>query len=63
LAWVSDFWFIMAARVDDASCDLDTRVVEEMGIWAGSVRVDIAVINGEFHGFELKSDRDTGPGP
>lgn len=41
------------------SGDQDTRIVEEMGIWAGSVRVDVAVINGEFHGFELKSERDT----
>lgn len=39
--------------------DTNTRVVQEMGIWAGSVRVDIAVINGELHGFELKSARDT----
>ncbi len=39
--------------------DQDTRIIEEMGIWAGSVRVDVAVINGEFHGIELKSARDT----
>jgi hypothetical protein len=39
--------------------DEDTRIVEEMGIWAGSVRIDVAVINGEFHGFELKSAKDT----
>ena len=31
--------------------DDDTRIVEEMGVWSGSVRVDIAVINGELHGF------------
>jgi hypothetical protein len=30
-----------------------------MGIWSGTVRVDIAVINGQLHGFELKSARDT----
>ncbi|MBH5370956.1 sce7726 family protein [Bradyrhizobium glycinis] len=36
-----------------------TRIVEEMGIWAGSVRVDIAVINGELSGYEIKSARDT----
>ncbi|WP_439626484.1 sce7726 family protein [Shinella sp.] len=41
------------------SRDHDTLVVEEMGIWAGAVRIDIAVINGEMHGFELKSERDT----
>jgi hypothetical protein len=38
--------------------DVDTRVVEEMGIWSGSVRIDIAVINGELCGYELKSARD-----
>lgn len=30
-----------------------------MGVWSGSVRVDIAVINGELVGYELKSDKDT----
>ncbi len=39
--------------------DPDTRVVQEMGVWSGSVRIDVAVINGELCGFELKSDRDT----
>lgn len=39
--------------------DRDTLVVEEMGIWNGAVRIDVAVINGEMHGFELKSERDT----
>lgn len=37
----------------------ETRIVEEMGIWSGSVRVDLAVINGELQGFEFKSERDT----
>src|SRR6266852_8949937 len=39
--------------------DSSTRIVEEMGVWSGSVRIDIAVINGELCGIELKSDRDT----
>jgi len=39
--------------------DADTRIVEEMGVWSGSARIDIAVINGELAGYELKSDRDT----
>jgi len=38
--------------------DCDTRIVEEMGIWSGSVRIDVAVINGRLHGYELKSARD-----
>jgi hypothetical protein len=41
------------------SGDNDTLIVQEMGLWSGAVRVDIAVINGELHGFELKSARDT----
>ncbi|WP_367953545.1 sce7726 family protein [Aquibium pacificus] len=39
--------------------DPSTRIVEEMGLWSGSVRVDVAVINGELSGIEIKSDRDT----
>jgi len=39
--------------------DTTTRVVEEMGVWSGTVRIDIAVINGELCGYELKSDSDT----
>lgn len=38
--------------------DPDTRIVEEMGIWNGSVRVDLAVINGKLAGYELKSAKD-----
>jgi hypothetical protein len=43
----------------DYASDPDTRIVEEMGIWSGSVRIDVAVINGDLTGYELKSDRDT----
>jgi hypothetical protein len=43
----------------DYADDADTRIVEEMGVWSGSVRIDVAVINGELSGYELKSDRDT----
>ena len=39
--------------------DPNTLIVDEMGVWSGTVRVDIAVINGEICGYELKSDRDT----
>ncbi|TXN69272.1 sce7726 family protein [Methylobacterium sp. WL6] len=38
--------------------EIDTLIVQEMGVWSGSVRIDIAVINGELQGFELKSARD-----
>lgn len=39
--------------------DTDTLVLDELGIRHGASRVDIAVINGEIHGFEIKSDADT----
>ncbi len=39
--------------------DPTTLVVEEMGLCEGDARVDLAVINGIIHGFEIKSDDDT----
>jgi hypothetical protein len=39
--------------------DPDSYIVEEMGVWSGTVRIDLAVINGSLSGYELKSDRDT----
>jgi len=37
----------------------DTLVVEELGMCQGLARVDIAVVNGTVHGYEIKSERDT----
>lgn len=39
--------------------DGDTRVIDELGLIHGEARVDVAVINGVVHGFEIKSDADT----
>lgn len=39
--------------------DPDTVIIEELGLCQGEARVDIAVVNGSIHGFEIKSDRDT----
>jgi hypothetical protein len=39
--------------------DPDTRVIDELGLRQGSVRVDIAVVNGVTHGYEIKSLADT----
>lgn len=39
--------------------DSDTLMLDELGILNGATRVDIAVINGEMEGYELKSERDT----
>jgi len=39
--------------------DPDTVVLEELGLRHGYCRVDLVVVNGNLHGFEIKSDRDT----
>lgn len=38
--------------------DPTTRIIDEMGILTGDFRVDVAVINGQLEGFEIKSARD-----
>jgi len=39
--------------------DPGTLVIDELGLLHGGARVDVAVVNGEIHGFELKSAADT----
>ena len=39
--------------------DSDTLVIDELGLRHGVSRVDVAVVNGYLHGFEIKSDSDT----
>jgi hypothetical protein len=39
--------------------DPGTLVIDELGLESGTVRVDIAVVNGRLHGYEIKSDADT----
>jgi hypothetical protein len=39
--------------------NMDTLVLHELGLRHGAARVDIAVVNGILHGYEIKSDADT----
>lgn len=39
--------------------DPETALIEELGLCRGTVRVDLVVVNGALHGFEIKSDRDS----
>jgi len=39
--------------------DPHTRIIDELGIHRGEFRIDVAVVNGALHGYELKSARDT----
>ena len=38
--------------------DPSTMIIDELGICSGVARVDIAVVNGELKGFEIKSNQD-----
>jgi len=38
--------------------DKKLRIIEELGVNHGTARIDIAVINGIMHGYEIKSDQD-----
>ena len=38
---------------------LPAEIFEELGVRHGKARIDIAVVNGVMHGYEIKSDRDT----
>lgn len=39
--------------------EADTLVLHELGLRHGIARVDVAVVNGLLHGYEIKSDADT----
>jgi hypothetical protein len=39
--------------------DSTIRIIEELGLAHGEARIDLAVVNGSIHGYELKSDLDT----
>ena len=39
--------------------DSKLRIIEELGVKHGAARIDVAVVNGVLHGYEIKSDRDT----
>lgn len=46
-------------RVVQASDPSDSVIIEELGLNKGAVRVDLAVVNGIIHAYEIKSDFDT----
>ncbi len=46
---------LLSAHVREA----DTVIIEELGVCRGQVRIDLAVVNGLLHGYEIKSDRDS----
>lgn len=41
------------------AAEQDTVVINELDVCSGVARVDIAVVNGKLHGYEIKSGQDT----
>lgn len=37
----------------------DAQIIEELGVQHGTARIDLAIVNGIMHGYEIKSDCDT----
>src|ERR1700677_3438816 len=50
---------IYSEIISSIIAECPSRIVNEMAICCGEARVDIAVINGKLHGFEIKSEADT----
>jgi hypothetical protein len=41
------------------AAEVGTLIVDELGLCQGVARVDLAVVNGSLHGYEIKSECDT----
>jgi hypothetical protein len=50
---------LYATELARFSADPHSLVVDELGVCQGEFRIDVAVVNGALHGWEIKSDRDT----
>lgn len=48
----------LCQRLSDGLAD-DAQLMEELGIEHGGARIDVAVVNGELVGYEIKSDYDS----
>ncbi len=38
--------------------ETDALLIDELGLCRGSARIDLAVVTGQLHGYEIKSERD-----
>ena len=41
------------------AAERDTVVLDELGVFCGQARIDLALVNGSLHGYEIKSNRDS----
>lgn len=50
---------LLKRHLVNTHCGVDTVILDELGLCQGDVRVDLAAVNGELSGFEIKSPADT----
>ncbi|MDA1348445.1 MAG: sce7726 family protein [Chloroflexi bacterium] len=50
---------LLSRLLEEHADDADTAFIEELGVCRGQTRIDLAVVNGLLHGYEIKSDRDS----
>lgn len=55
----ADVRALLREYLDDLHQGTDTVVLEELGLHQGDVRMDVASVNDELSGFEIKSPSDT----
>lgn len=49
----------LRSKIIEDHGDVNSVLIEELGLCRGQVRIDMALVNGHLHGFEIKSDRDS----
>ncbi len=54
-----DIRSVLNQKLEKKYRDADTIIINELGLLQGLCRVDVAVINGIIHGYEIKSEADT----
>jgi hypothetical protein len=55
----ADVRVLLREYLDSIHAGTETVILEELGLCQGDVRVDVAAVNGELSGFEIKSPSDT----
>lgn len=55
----ADVRTLLKDYLDAVHAGTETLILDELGLCQGDVRVDVAVVNGELSGFEIKSPSDT----
>jgi hypothetical protein len=56
----TDIRTALKIKLTSTHCDHpETVVLDELGVCRGEVRVDVTLVNGKIHGYEIKSDRDS----